>query len=245
MVKSRNYFSKREEELKMNSQTKYKRDILFCDWIIMIMLVMEILMIALAVITGTMMCFKKDNYITDLYSSIVLKAEPILKSRTVTKRIPITTSYQNVQIVKELQKTPEYRMNIDSKTYEVFVRVVEAEVTGDYISFKGKVLSHDEILESKIRVAQVFMNRVEDVENFSYINDLYESLTYKNASSTFNDGRYYTVEITDITREAVDIALLKDTPDYTDGALYFSSGTTENKYGELLFVDDVGHAFFK
>lgn len=138
-----------------------------------------------------------------------------------------------------------YRMEIDDTTLAVLTRVVEAEVTGETASYKGKEVSYEELLISKIRVAQVFMNRVEDQNSFKTTTDLYTALTAKNASSTFGDGRYYTVEITDITREAVRLALLADTPDYTAGALYFSSGTTSNKYGELLFVDAVGHAFFK
>ena len=75
----------------------------------------------------------------------------------------------------------------------------------------------------KLRVAQVFMNRVEDNKKFKSINNLYEALTQPGATSTLIDGRYYEVEITDVTREAVHKALLKDTPDYTQGALFFNS----------------------
>lgn len=145
----------------------------------------------------------------------------------------------------EVIEIPEYRMEIDNETLEVLTRVVEAEVTGSSYTYKGEKLTYDELLQSKIRVAQVFMNRVEDNDSFKFIDDLYESLTYKGASSTFGDGRYYKVEITDITREAVKLALLAETQDYTDGALYFSSGTTECAYGNYMFTDDVGHSFFK
>lgn len=140
---------------------------------------------------------------------------------------------------------PEVRMDINSDTYNVLLRVVEAEITGESYKYKGNLVSYDELLKSKIRVAQVFMNRVENTTSFKYTETLYEALTEKGASSTFLDGRYYEVKITDITKEAVRLALLKDTPDYTDGALFFSSGTTSCKYGDLLFVDSVGHAFFK
>ena len=140
---------------------------------------------------------------------------------------------------------PEYRMIIDEKTYDILLRVTEAEVTGETFTYKGEKVTEEEMLLSKVRVAQVYMNRVEDQDSFKRIDSLYESLTEKNASSTFNDGRYYEVEITDLTIKAVNMALLNETPDYTDGALYFSSGTTTCKYGDYLFTDDVGHSFFK
>lgn len=170
--------------------------------------------------------------------------EPVITCETVFVETEKLTSGERI-IETQVMVNEAPRMEIDDTTLEVLTRVVEAEVTGSSYRKNGEELSYDELLKSKIRVAQVYMNRVEDQDSFAFIDDLYESLTYKNASSTFNDGRYYTVEITDITREAVRLSLLSSTPDYTDGALYFASGTTTCKYGELLFVDDVGHAFFK
>ena len=136
------------------------------------------------------------------------------------------------------------RMTIDHNTMSILIRVVEAEVTGSSFRYKGNDVNYDELLKSKIRVAQVFMNRVEDQGEFKNITSLYQSLTYPGATSTFGDGRYYKVEITDITREAVRLALRADTPDYTDGALFFNSGTS-CKYGSYLFTDAVGHSFYK
>ncbi len=136
------------------------------------------------------------------------------------------------------------RMTIDHNTMSILIRVVEAEVTGSSFRYKGNDVSYDELLKSKIRVAQVFMNRVEDQHGFKNIDSLYEALTYPGATSTFDDGRYYKVEITDITREAVRLALRADTPDYTDGALFFNTGTS-CKYGSYLFTDAVGHSFYK
>lgn len=136
------------------------------------------------------------------------------------------------------------RMTIDHNTMSILIRVVEAEVTGSSFRYKGNDVSYDELLKSKIRVAQVFMNRVENQGEFKNIDSLYEALTYPGATSTFGDGRYYKVEITDITREAVRLALRTDTPDYTNGALFFNTGTS-CKYGSYLFTDAVGHSFYK
>lgn len=139
----------------------------------------------------------------------------------------------------------EYRMEIDDETYEVLLRVVEAEVTGSGYRYKGNNVSEEEMLLSKIRVAQVFMNRVEDESKFSRITNLYDALTEKGATSTLLNGRYYEVTVCDLTKEAIRLALLKDTPDYTDGALFFNSCSTTIKYGDYLFTDNVGHHFFK
>lgn len=157
---------------------------------------------------------------------------------------PLVSNSVRVIDIEILEKDKP-RMVIDDKTMEILIRVVEAEVTGDSFRYRGDELTYEELLLCKIRVAQVFMNRVEDEESFARIDSLYESLTEENASATFKDGRYYEVEITEISREACRLALLSSTPDYTDGALYFSSGTTTNKYGDFLFTDDVGHSFFK
>ena len=63
----------------------------------------------------------------------------------------------------------------------------------------------------------------------------------KNASSTFRDGRYYKVKVTDYTVEAVNKALSAYTPDLTRGALFFSSGKPNSS--QTIFKDEVGHIF--
>lgn len=146
---------------------------------------------------------------------------------------------------EEVEDTVAYRMEIDEETYNVLLRVVEAEVTGEKYKYKGNNVNEEEMKLAKIRVAQVFMNRVENDETFSCVDNLYDALTYPNASSSFNDGRYYTVEITDLTKEAVEEALDASTPDYTNGALYFAANSVTEFYGTYLFTDEVGHSFFK
>lgn len=138
-----------------------------------------------------------------------------------------------------------YRYAITDDEYQILLRIVEAEVTGESFVYNDIQISEEELLRAKIRVAQVFLNRVEDNKKFSDDKNLRDALLRKGASSTLLDGRYYEVDITDLTVKAVDLALLNDTPDYTDNALFFSSGTTECKYGEYMFTDAVGHSFFK
>ena len=137
----------------------------------------------------------------------------------------------------------ERKYDITEKEYEVLCRVVEAEVEGDK-TWYNRGLTYDQLLKAKIRVAQVFLNRTFDNKSFKSVNSLYKALTQKNASSTFVDGRYYKVTVGDITKEAVYRALLSSTPDYTGGALFFSSGTACSKYGTRTLTDEVGHSFY-
>ena len=138
-----------------------------------------------------------------------------------------------------------YRYAITDDEYQILLRIVEAEVTGESFTYNEVQVSEEELLRAKIRVAQVFLNRVEENKKFVEDKTLRDALLRKGASSTLLDGRYYEVTITDLTRKAVDLALLNETPDYTENALFFSSGTTHCKYGEYIFTDGVGHSFFK
>lgn len=131
---------------------------------------------------------------------------------------------------------------LSNNTFEVLQRVVEAEVTGD--EWAG--LSYDELLLCKVRVAQVFINRANNPD-FTSVSTLYDALTYPGASATLIDGRYYEVEVTDMTIEACNMALDPTTPDYSAGALYFLGGSpTKCRWADsYLFTDEVGHSFFK
>lgn len=140
---------------------------------------------------------------------------------------------------------PEYKYELSDEERNILERVVEAEV-GSSFSYKGEKVSEEEILKSKIRVAQVFYNRVEDESKFSCIGNMKESLLYPGATSTIGNGSYYRVKVTELTKEAVELALLETTEDYSQGALFFHSGSsTSSPYGNYLFTDSVGHKFFK
>lgn len=66
--------------------------------------------------------------------------------------------------------------------------------------------------------------------------------------SPIADRRYYKVEVTDFVREAVDEAYIGE--DTTKGALFFcakySSAVRKwKRIYQYLFIDEVGHMFFK
>ena len=136
---------------------------------------------------------------------------------------------------------PMVRYTVTEEEYALLCAVVEAEVTG-YEVWEGKGLTHDQIIDAKARVAQVFLNRVEDTGAFSSISTLEEALLQENATSTIKDGRLAKVKITEYTFEAVDKALAATTPDMTRGALFFSRRNS-GRCGTKIFTDEVGHTF--
>ena len=131
----------------------------------------------------------------------------------------------------------EYRYIATDKEFEEFVRVVEAEVTGENPFSVG----YEEAFKSKLRVAQVILNRIESPH---FPNTMRGVIFQKNAFTPLLDGRYYEVEISQVTIDACRAALLESTPDLTSGCEFFSSGTKTCKYGSYNFTDSVGHSFF-
>lgn len=137
-----------------------------------------------------------------------------------------------------LTENVKYRYNISDKEFNEFVRIVEAEVTGE--SPYG--LNYEDAFNCKLRVAQVILNRVESDQ---FPNTVHDVIFQKNAFTPILDGRYNDVEITQVTIDACKAALLNSTKDLTYGCEFFSSNNIFCKYGTYVFTDEVGHSFFK
>lgn len=119
--------------------------------------------------------------------------------------------------------------------YEMLCRIVEAEATG-------------QDTEAKLIVANVILNRVKS----SQFPNSIEGVIFQHRGrvyqfSPISDGRYYSVRVTDSTREAVNRAMAGE--DNSQGALYFVSP----KYGNTSWFDRNlnflfyygGHNFYK
>lgn len=116
---------------------------------------------------------------------------------------------------------------------EILWRIVEAECTGASI-------------EDKMNVANAIINRVNNDEFPSTIKEVVFQKTGKVYQfSPIADRRYYSVEITDETKQACEqIFTQKDT---TDGAIYFHSSKGSNwisRNRTYLFSDN-SHKFYK
>lgn len=146
------------------------------------------------------------------------------------------SSGQRVVDYEVLEKENKYELS--KEDYNVLLRIVQAEAGNE--DEKGKML-----------VAGVVLNRVEH-EAFP---DTVEEVVFQNENGTYQfspiaNGSYYSVTVSDETREAVDKVLAGE--DVTQGALYFAA----RKYADSekmkwfdasldrLFVYG-GHEFFK
>lgn len=127
---------------------------------------------------------------------------------------------------------------LGSDDYTALVRIVEAEATGEDII--GKIL-----------IANVVLNRVESKRFPNSIYDVvHQSLDGKAQFSPIDDGRYYSVRVTDSSVEAVERALSGE--DYSEGALFFvakslaseKAGSWFDRHLEFLFKHGV-HSFYK
>ena len=110
---------------------------------------------------------------------------------------------------------------ITEEDKEVLLRIVEAEATCEDI--KGRML-----------VANVIMNRVVSKK----FPDSIAEVVFQNNGVTYQfapikDGRYWTVEVSDETREAVERVLAGE--DYSQGALYFAARRMANKQAMSWF----------
>lgn len=119
--------------------------------------------------------------------------------------------------------------------YEILCRIVEAEVTGGD-------------LESKMIVANVVLNRVGSTKFPNTIEGVvFESSGGKYQFSPIYDGRYYSVNISDTTKEAVDRVLAGE--DNSEGALFFlnpNKGDATWFNNNLTYLFDYGgHSYYK
>lgn len=116
---------------------------------------------------------------------------------------------------------------------EVLYRIVEAEATG-------------ECIEAKKNVASVVLNRV---HNKDFPNAITGVVFQKHQFSPIGDKRYWSVEVTEETIQAVDEVIKHGA---TTEALYFvnlenTSRKMRNWFRKLeyLFTDPSGHSFYK
>ena len=143
--------------------------------------------------------------------------------------------------VSESLMSQAYRMNEESISkaasatlmsdadYSTLLRIVEAEAGDDDV--KGRVLVANVILN---RVARPdFPNTVTDVV-FQYVNGVPQF-------APVYDGAFYTVEVTDDTKEAVRQAL--SGTDYSEGALFFVMKDALEKEAVSWFDTDLVHLF--
>lgn len=160
---------------------------------------------------------------------------------TVGQRVQTIDNSASNMDVSESIMTSAARMNSESQTkaasasimsdsdYNTLLRIVEAEAGDDDV--KGRVLVANVIMNRVAR--EDFPNTVTDVV-FQYVNGVPQfAPTY--------DGAFYTVTVTDETREAVRQAL--SGTDYSEGALFFVMKDALSEGAVSWFDTDLKHLF--
>ena len=130
----------------------------------------------------------------------------------------------------------------DETIYDIFTddelnllfEIVEAEVTGE------------DHFQSKVNVASVIFNRLECDTNNDFPDTLTGILTQDKQFSSYKDGRYKEVTITDTTKLACEYAYSINNT--VNGSMYFDSCNGKswaNSKREFVFQDSVKHNFYK
>ncbi len=157
------------------------------------------------------------------------------------KKREVTAVCASVEPVhNEVQKPPVNPygdISISEEDYEALLRIVQAEAGGE-----------DE--QGKILVAEVILNRVLAEEFASTVSDvIFEKSGGSPQFAPTADGRYYSVEVTGSTVEAVEKAI--NEKDISQGALFFSARRRANPYDMAWFDRNLtwlfqygGHEFY-
>ena len=133
--------------------------------------------------------------------------------------------------------TRERKITVTQSEYDNLLRIVEAEAGGEDII--GKML-----------VANVVLNRVEDEHFPNSINEvIFQSDNGVTQFSPISDGRFYSVNVSQETIEAVNKVLQGE--DNSQGALYFAARKAANEENMRWFDEKLewlfaygGHEFF-
>jgi len=156
-------------------------------------------------------------------------------SRSVFGIMSNSSSKQRIVNVSVMER--DYIIDITNEDYENMLRIVEAEAGGE--DRTGKLL-----------VANVILNRVAN-ENFP---DTVTDVIFQKEKgvcqfSPVSDGRFYAVDVSEETIQAVDAALYGE--DFSEGALYFMARKHADKEKAAWFDKHLrklftygGHEFF-
>lgn len=166
--------------------------------------------------------------ITETVAEIVTEKEPTVAE--------MNSAALAEMVLAEYNPASARVVNVTKNEYDILLRIVEAEATGKDVL-------------SKMLVASVILNRV---NNRSFPGSIEGVVFQKNGNvsqfSPMDDGRYYSVNISAGTTEAVNRVLAGE--DYSQGALYFAAewivngrGCWASRHFNEVFRYE-GHVFF-
>ena len=166
----------------------------------------------------------------------IAEADAKINALDITDKMQWFIQYKQIQI-----DYSDY-IDMDITIYDVFssdelqllFEIVEAEVTGE------------DHFQSKVNVASVIFNRFEYDTNDDFPDTLTEILKDKNQFSSYADGRYKKVTVTETTILACEYAW--QIGESVNECVYFDScngNSWADRNREYVFTDSVGHSFYK
>ncbi|MDO4942532.1 MAG: cell wall hydrolase [Lachnospiraceae bacterium] len=171
--------------------------------------------------------------------SVAESYETILDKKIASEAEPLQKSLEQIDVMAKISSFPAKRIyHISDTDFNILSRIVEAEAT-------------DKDIKSKILVANVVLNRWKSGE----FPDSIEGVVFQreNGAVQFSptaDGRYYSVHVTESSKESVERALTGE--DYSEGALYFVERSIADPDNVSWFDSALtklfeyqGHAFYK
>ncbi len=151
---------------------------------------------------------------------------------------PVKKTTSEPRVIKEETMIRKRISNLSESDYNILCRIVQAEAGGE--DMLGKQM-----------VADVIINRV-DSEKFPNTIEgvVFQGEGGKTQFSPISDGRYYTVNVTDETKNAVNNAISGS--DSTNGSLYFVNASKADPQNLAWFencltyqTEHGGHRFYK
>lgn len=164
------------------------------------------------------------------------KSEVQKREREVVKECINLETVEQIELPKA-PVNPYQDLQLSEKDYEALCRIVQAEAGGE--DERGKIL-----------VAEVILNRV---MTDGFADNVYDVIFEKSGGSAqfapTVDGRYFTVEVTEESRKAVENALHGE--DFSENALFFSARSKANPNDMAWFDHNLkwlfqygGHEFY-
>ena len=165
----------------------------------------------------------KNTYMAGLKEEVEEVEETYIPEQIETSVIDSSTEEENIEVVYN-------EITLTEAEFDMLCRTVQLEA--GYHSVQGQK-----------NVLYVIFNRLYS-ENFP--NSIKEIILVPNQFAVTKLSNFYTVEITDFTRENVKAA----TRDFqygisAQGALYFRTSSGTFDWCEYIFTDEIGHDFYR
>ncbi|MGF7184940.1 spore germination cell wall hydrolase CwlJ-like protein [Desulfitispora alkaliphila] len=161
----------------------------------------------------------------ELFSWLPASLQPIIFNDLVmtnkTQEVEVHTQREDRESFVIDEVIDDTYIQLSEKDLIALERIVEAEATGEDIM-------------GRIMVANVVFNRVNSANFPNTVYDvIHQRINGRAQFSPIDDNRYYTVTVSDKTREAVDRALAGET--YAEDALFFMARSMASEAGITWF----------